>query len=312
MGIRNIIIASILGSFISLVEADSSHSYIQRYPLKTVIANDIEISYREIGVEDNPKVLLIMGLGASHLVHGDNLVRGIEQAGYQVLIFDNRDTGGSTRFDDWGQPTIWWQLLKDKLGFRVDAPYSLDDMTEDTVGLLDAVGYEHAHVMGFSMGGMIAQQLAAKYPERVLTLTSVMSTTFAKHLPPPTGAAETALTNLASGEASESRIEAIRKRGFYPESMPRQMMAIFKTGDRSNEVKTINVNTLVIHGEDDGLVPPAHGEHTAELIRGAELVIFPGMGHNIPKDVLPKMLGYMIEHMKTVDYGKDTLNTALD
>ncbi|RZO21166.1 MAG: alpha/beta hydrolase [SAR92 clade bacterium] len=309
---RNIIIASILGSFISLVEADSSHSYIQRYPLITVIANDIEISYREIGVEDNPKVLLIMGLGASHLVHGDNLVRGIEQAGYQVLIFDNRDTGGSTRFDDWGQPTIWWQLLKDKLGFRVDAPYSLDDMTEDTVGLLDAVGYEHAHVMGFSMGGMIAQQLAAKYPERVLTLTSVMSTTFAKHLPPPTGAAETALTNLASGEASESRIEAIRKRGFYPESMPRQMMAIFKTGDRSNEVKTINVNTLVIHGEDDGLVPPAHGEHTAELIRGAELVIFPGMGHNIPKDVLPKMLGYMIEHMKTVDYGKDTLNTALD
>jgi len=312
LGIRNIIIASILGSFISLVEADSSHSYIQRYPLKTVIANDIEISYREIGVEDNPKVLLIMGLGASHLVHGDNLVRGIEQAGYQVLIFDNRDTGGSTRFDDWGQPTIWWQLLKDKLGFRVDAPYSLDDMTEDTVGLLDAVGYEHAHVMGFSMGGMIAQQLAAKYPERVLTLTSVMSTTFAKHLPPPTGAAETALTNLASGEASESRIEAIRKRGFYPESMPRQMMAIFKTGDRSNEVKTINVNTLVIHGEDDGLVPPAHGEHTAELIRGAELVIFPGMGHNIPKDVLPKMLGYMIEHMKTVDYGKGTLNTALN
>jgi len=312
LGIRNIIIASILGSFISLVEADSSHSYIQRYPLKTVIANDIEISYREIGVEDNPKVLLIMGLGASHLVHGDNLVRGIEQAGYQVLIFDNRDTGGSTRFDDWGQPTIWWQLLKDKLGFRVDAPYSLDDMTEDTVGLLDAVGYEHAHVMGFSMGGMIAQQLAAKYPERVLTLTSVMSTTFAKHLPPPTGAAETALTNLASGEASESRIEAIRKRGFYPESMPRQMMAIFKTGDRSNEVKTINVNTLVIHGEDDGLVPPAHGEHTADLIRGAELVIFPGMGHNIPKDVLPKMLGYMIEHMKTVDYGKGTLNTALD
>jgi pimeloyl-ACP methyl ester carboxylesterase len=312
LGIRKIIIASILGSFISLVEADSSHSYIQRYPLKTVIANDIEISYREIGVEDNPKVLLIMGLGASHLVHGDNLVRGIEQAGYQVLIFDNRDTGGSTRFDDWGQPTIWWQLLKDKLGFRVDAPYSLDDMTEDTVGLLDAVGYEHAHVMGFSMGGMIAQQLAAKYPERVLTLTSVMSTTFAKHLPPPTGAAETALTNLASGEASESRIEAIRKRGFYPESMPRQMMAIFKTGDRSNEVKTINVNTLVIHGEDDGLVPPAHGEHTAELIRGAELVIFPGMGHNIPKDVLPKMLGYMIEHMKTADYGKGTLNTALD
>jgi pimeloyl-ACP methyl ester carboxylesterase len=94
--------------------------------------------------------------------------------------------------------------------------------------------------------------------------------------------------------------------------MPRQMMAIFKTGDRSNEVKTIDVDTLVIHGADDGLIPPAHGEHTAELIRGSELVIFPGMGHNIPKDVLPKMLGYMIEHMKTADYRKSTLNPTLD
>ena len=312
MRIRSTIIAGILVSFISLVEADSSYSYIEQHPLKIAVANNIEMSYREIGVRDNPKVLLIMGLGASHLVHGDNLVRGIEQAGYQVLIFDNRDTGGSTRFDDWGQPTIWWQLLKDKLGFRVDAPYALEDMTADAVGLLDAVGYEDAHVMGFSMGGMIAQQLAAKHPDRVRTLTSVMSTTFAKHLPPPTQAAETALTNLASGEASESRAEAIRKRGFYPESMPRQMMAIFKTGDRSNEVKTIDVDTLVIHGADDGLIPPAHGEHTAELIRGSELVIFPGMGHNIPKDVLPKMLGYMIDHMKTADYRKDALNPTLD
>ena len=273
MRIRNTIIAGILVSFISLVEADSSYSYIEQHPLKIAVANNIEMSYREIGVRDKPKVLLIMGLGASHLVHGDNLVRGIEQAGYQVLIFDNRDTGGSTRFDDWGQPTIWWQVLKDKLGFRVDSPYALEDMTADAVGLLDVVGYEDAHVIGFSMGGMIAQQLAAKYPDRVRTLTSVMSTTFAKHLPPPTQAAETALTDLASGETSESRAEAIRKRG---------------------------------------LIPPAHGEHTAELIRGSELVIFPGMGHNIPKDILPKMLGYMIDHMKTADYGKGTLNPALD
>ena len=286
----------------SFANAEFSSDYISEHPLKIASVNNIEIAYREIGQAENPKVLMIMGLGASNRVHGDNMVRGIEQAGYQVLIFDNRDTGGSTRFDSWGQPTIWWQLLKDQLGFTVNAPYTLDDMSADAVGLLDAVGYQDAHVIGFSMGGMIAQQVAAQYPQRVLSLTSVMSTTFAKHLPPPTKAANDALTSFASGDAAEQRSQAILDRGFYPESMPRQLMAIFKTGDRSAEVKTIAVKTLVIHGEDDGLIPPLHGEHTAELIERAKLVIFPGMGHNVPEDILPKMLEHMISHMKTADF----------
>lgn len=286
----------------SFANAEFSSDYISEHPLKIASVNNIEIAYREIGQAENPKVLMIMGLGASNRVHGDNMVRGIEQAGYQVLIFDNRDTGGSTRFDSWGQPTIWWQLLKDQLGFTVNAPYTLDDMSADAVGLLDAVGYQDAHVIGFSMGGMIAQQVAAQYPQRVLSLTSVMSTTFAKHLPPPTKAANDALTNLASGDTKEERTQAIRDRGFYPESMPRQLMAIFKTGDRSAEVKTIAGKTLVIHGEDDGLIPPSHGEHTAELIDNSEIVIFPGMGHNIPEDILPNMLERIISHMKTADY----------
>lgn len=234
------------------------------------------------------------------------MVRGIEQAGYQVLIFDNRDTGGSTRFDDWGQPVIWWQLLKDQLGFAVNAPYALDDMSADAVGLLDAVGYEKAHVIGFSMGGMIAQQVAAQYPQRVRSLTSVMSTTFAKHLPPPTKEARERLTNFASGEAAEKLSQAMRDRGFYPESMPRQLMAIYKTGDRSEEVKTIAAKTLVIHGEDDGLVLPSHGQHTAELIKNSEIVIFPGMGHNVPEDVLPDMLERMIGHMRAADHAAVT------
>jgi pimeloyl-ACP methyl ester carboxylesterase len=286
----------------SFANAEFSSDYISEHPLKIASVNNIEIAYREIGQSENPKVLMIMGLGASNRVHGDNMVRGIEQAGYQVLIFDNRDTGGSTRFDSWGQPTIWWQLLKDQLGFTVNAPYTLDDMSADAIGLLDVVGYQDAHVIGFSMGGMLAQQISAQYPQRVRSLTSVMSTTFAKHLPPPTKAANDALTNLASGDTTEERSQAIRDRGFYPESMPRQLMAIFKTGDRSAEVKTIAVKTLVIHGEDDGLIPLSHGEHTAELIDNSEIVIFPGMGHNIPEDILPNMLERIISHMKTADY----------
>ena len=290
----------------SFANAEFASDYIVEHPLKIALVNNIEIAYREIGKPENPKVLMIMGLGASNRVHGDNMVRGIEQAGFQVLIYDNRDTGGSTRFDSWGQPTIWWQLLKDQLGFTVNAPYTLDDMSADAAGLLDAVGYQNAHVIGFSMGGMIAQQVAAQYPQRVRSLTSVMSTTFAKHLPPPTKEARERLTNFASGEAAEQLSQAMRDRGFYPESMPRQLMAIYKTGDRSDEVKTIEVKTLVIHGEDDGLVLPSHGEHTAELIQNSEIVIFPGMGHNVPEDILPSMLERMISHMKTADFAVGT------
>ena len=290
----------------SFANAEFASDYIVEHPLKIALVNNIEIAYREIGKPENPKVLMIMGLGASNRVHGDNMVRGIEQAGFQVLIYDNRDTGGSTRFDSWGQPTIWWQLLKDQLGFTVNAPYTLDDMSADAAGLLDAVGYQNAHVIGFSMGGMIAQQVAAQYPQRVRSLTSVMSTTFAKHLPPPTKEARERLTNFASGEAAEKLSQAMRDRGFYPESMPRQLMAIYKTGDRSDEVKTIEAKTLVIHGEDDGLVLPSHGEHTAELIQNSEIVIFPGMGHNVPEDILPSMLERMISHMKTADFAVGT------
>ena len=104
----------------SFAHAEFASDYIVEHPLKTALVNNVEIAYREIGNPGNPKVVMIMGLGASNRVHGDNMVRGIEQAGYQVLIFDNRDTGGSTRFDDWGQPVIWWQLLKDQLGFHCE------------------------------------------------------------------------------------------------------------------------------------------------------------------------------------------------
>ena len=296
------IILYLLLIFTSFAQAEFSRTYLDTHPLKMAQVNGIEIAYRTVGEgEGRPKVVVIMGLGGSNVAWGDNMIRGLAEAGYQVLMFDNRDTGASTRFDQWGQPTLWLQLLKRQLNLPVNAPYSLDDMAADAVGLMDALGYQDGHIIGTSMGGMIAQIVAAKYPQRTRSLISIMSTTGARHLPPPTNLAETRLRNLAEGEAEEEREASIRARGFYPASMPRHLMAVFKVGDRSAEVATIQADTLVLHGVDDGLIPPAHGEHTAELIKGSKYVLFEGMGHNLPPAVIPDLIANMTSHIDAVE-----------
>ena len=302
------IILYLLLSFTSVAQAEFSRTYLDTHPLKMAQVNGIEIAYRTVGEgEGRPKVVVIMGLGGSNVAWGDNMIRGLAEAGYQVLMFDNRDTGASTRFDQWGQPTLWLQLLKRQLNLPVNAPYSLDDMAADAVGLMDALGYQDGHIIGTSMGGMIAQIVAAKYPQRTRSLISIMSTTGARHLPPPTNLAETRLRNLAEGEAEEEREASIRARGFYPASMPRHLMAVFKVGDRSAEVATILADTLVLHGVDDGLIPPAHGEHTAELIKGSKYVLFEGMGHNLPPAVIPDLIANMTSHINAVEAASEAL-----
>lgn len=289
-----------------LVSAEYSRSYIESHPLHTVAVNGVEIAYRIVGEElnekpDKPKVVVIMGLGGSNLVWGDTLIKGLEEGGYQLLMLDNRDVGGSTRFDSWGQPTLWLQLIKQKLGFAVNAPYTLDDMALDTVALMDQLGYQNAHIIGTSMGGMIAQIIAAQYPQRTRSLISIMSSTGAGHLPWPTRQAESNLRELAVGDAAAERDAMMRARGFYPDSMPRQLMAIFKTGDRSVDVASIQANTLVMHGADDPLLPPQHGMHTAELIDGSEFVLLEDMAHNMPENVLPELISRMRAHMDKVE-----------
>ena len=302
------IILYLLLIFTSFAQAEFSRTYLDTHPLKMAQVNGIEIAYRTVGEgEGRPKVVVIMGLGGSNVAWGDNMIRGLAEAGYQVLMFDNRDTGASTRFDQWGQPTLWLQLLKRQLNLPVNAPYSLDDMAADAVGLMDALGYQDGHIIGASMGGMIAQIVAAKYPQRTRSLISIMSTTGARHLPPPTNLAETRLRNLAEGEAEEEREASIRARGFYPASMPRHLMAVFKVGDRSAEVATIQADTLVLHGVDDGLIPPAHGEHTAELIKGSKYVLFEGMGHNLPPAVIPDLIANMTSHINAVEAATEAL-----
>tara|TARA_B100000035_G_scaffold137218_1_gene116932 strand:+ start:35 stop:862 length:828 start_codon:yes stop_codon:yes gene_type:complete len=266
--------------------------------------DELDIAYRIVEPRpDKPKVVVIMGLGGSNVAWGDALISGLANGGYEILLLDNRDTGDSTRFDEWGQPVLWWELLKYQLGFSVNAPYTLDDMGADIAGLMDAVGYDEAHIIGASMGGMIAQIVAAQYPEKTRSLISIMSTTNAPHLPPPTDEAENRLRNLATGEAEADREQAIRDRGFYPESMQRHLMAIFKTGDRSDEVATIAAPTLVLHGADDGLVPPEHGRHTASLIPDSRFLLVEGMAHDMPEDIIPLLVDEMTDHMDAVEAG---------
>ena len=282
--------------------AEFSREHLDQQPLEVTPANEISMSYLSLGDPEQPAIVMIMGLGASHVVWGDALVQGLEASGYRVVLLDNRDTGGSTRFDDWGQPTVWWQLLKRQMGFEVDAPYTLNDMAADTVAVMDVLDINNAHIVGASMGGMIAQVVAAQYPQRTRSLVSIMSTTGSPQLPPPSAEASESLLGVTTDDgAAAERREAMVARGFYPQSMGRQMMAVFKTGDRSDAVATITAPTLVVHGAEDALLPPPHGAHTAQLIAGSELVVYDSMGHNIPDEVLPKLLQKMTLHMQEAD-----------
>ena len=182
---RQIILTSLLLWVSALAHADYSRLYFDHMPAATTQSGNTDITYRVFNRgEENPKLLLIMGLGGAGAAWGDAFLRALEFEGFEVIVIDNRDTGSSAMFTEWGKPTLWWQLLKYELGFSVDAPYDLNDMAADSIAVLDDAGYDQVHVMGVSMGGMIAQVLAAQYPERVTSLTSIMSTTFAPHLPP--------------------------------------------------------------------------------------------------------------------------------
>ncbi len=282
-------------------QASSAPQHAERLravALQRVSVEGVEIAFRDIGNAQAPAVLMVMGLGGSHILWGDGLPFELVDAGYRVIVFDNRDVGASQKFDAWGEPTLWWQFLKLEFGFEVDAPYDLGDMAGDAVGLLDALSIESAHVVGASMGGMIAQVIAARYPERTRSLVSIMSTPgFADDLPESSPEAGESLDGLARGESDAARTERMHAIGMYPEAMPRQIMAIMKSGDRREEVSTISVPTLVLHGADDGLIPPRHGEFTAELIDGARFVVFEGMGHNLPEEVMPEIVSNMLAHL---------------
>jgi len=279
-------------------------------------ANGIEIEYEDYGPKDAPPVLLIMGLGAQLTLWPMPMVEQLVERGYRVIRYDNRDIGLSTKLDHEAAPSMPALIGQMMTGQKPDVPYLIDDMAADAVGLLDALGIAKAHVMGASMGGMIAQMVAAVYPTRVLSLTSIMSTTGNAALPSATPEAMAVLTQrptttdmealVAHGVRAEkvigspgypvpeaelsARIRRDFERSFYPPGIARQMAAIVGSGDRRAALGTITAPTMVIHGVDDPLVPIAGGRDTVATIRDARIVEIPGMGHNLPDALIPQVL----------------------
>ena len=294
-----------------------------------IVANGLQIEVEDSGPgaagERRPAVLLIMGLGMQLVVWPPDMVQALVNAGYRVIRHDNRDVGLSQRMESLGKPNLIWAGLQHKLGFAPRPPYTLADMAADALGVLDALGVKQAHVVGMSMGGMIAQRLALAAPNRVLSLTSVMSSSSAPGLPQARPEVIAALMRRPSGldrqavvdhyvrlfrvigspgfetPAAElrQRIAQSADRGFYPVGTLRQMLAVMADSSRAAQLGQISAPTLVFHGHDDPLLPYACGEDTARRIPGARLVGVAGMGHDLPGPVVDRLLAALLPHFKT-------------
>lgn len=300
--------------------ASTTESPFDRYPIHFTTVNETAIAYQDMGPRDGEPVLLIMGLGAQMLHWGDTLVQGLLDSGYRVVLLDNRDAGLSQKFYGLPAPPVWWTLVRAKVGFTPEPAYRLQDMAADAVGVLDALNIRYAHIVGASMGGMIAQVLTAEYPQRVLTLTSIMSSSGAPRL---TESKAEAISALALGAKSDigreeeltNRVTIARtigspdyfsegyarqlatrvlNRGSYGPGTVRQFQAILASGDRSPLLASIDVPALVIHGESDPLLPPDHGRDTADKIPGAQFVAIAGMGHALEPEVSRRVLAAML------------------
>ena len=271
-------------------------------------ANGIRIEYESFGPAGAEPVLLIMGLGAQLTLWPVELCEALVARGFRVIRYDNRDVGLSTKFDDAGVPELPAVLQAIFAGQDPKVPYRLEDMAADAAGLLDALDIERAHIVGASMGGMIAQLFAAAYPARTLSLTSIMSSTGNPALPPATPEAMGVLLSRPQGSDVEALVEfgvraarvigspgypadeallraRVRRdveRSSYAPGFARQLAAIYASGDRRARIATITAPTAVVHGTADPLVPVEAGRDTAACIAGAELVEIDGMGHDRP------------------------------
>lgn len=272
---------------------------LQNIQLHNADINGVNIAWAEIGDTQGPPLIMVTGLACSHKVFSDGFINGLAQKGYRIILLDNRDVGASQRFYKDGAPSIWWNAFKNKVGLPVSARYDLFDMASDVVGLMDMLQIDSAHILGGSMGGMIAQIVAAQHPDRTRSLISIMSTTNAPHLPPPANDDTAPRNNL--DKITEQARAKLREKGFFPDAVVPHLLAIVATGDRSESVASIKVDTLVIHGSDDQVLPLAHGEHTAKLITNSTLVVFDGMAHDIPKTVLPNLLKSIYRHVHAVE-----------
>lgn len=286
--------------------------------MPTAKVNGIEIWYDAIGPEDGKPILLISGVGTQSTRWKDDFVADLVARGYRAIKMDNRDIGLSQKFTEFGIPDFK-QIIADKAaGKSPDVPYTLSDMAADGAALLDHLGIDKAHICGFSMGGMIVQLLAIEHPEKVLSMTSVMSNTGNPDLPKATDAAMAALTRprpdatvdregfIASRVETDhvigspaypipdaelrAQAEADLDRSYHPTGFSRQYAAILATRDRRAELGKLTIPVSVIHGVEDPLVPVEGGRDTAANCPTAELFEIAGMGHNFPREVYGQVL----------------------
>jgi pimeloyl-ACP methyl ester carboxylesterase len=290
-------------------------------PPQIAHANGIDICYEIFGEANAEPMLLIMGLGAQMIHWDDDFCRQLAARGFRVIRFDNRDIGKSSKLTG-GKRLSPVELLKLRfLKIPVAAPYRLIDMAKDTIGLMNALGIQWAHLVGASMGGMIAQEIAISFPESVRSLTSIMSTTGNPKVPPPTREATAMLMApppatkeeyfaryaqtwkiLRAGSFPEDealdryRAERTYERGLNPPGAGRQLRAILASGDRSQRLRAVKAPTLVIHGTVDPLVRPEGGMDTAASIPGAKLLLIEGMGHALPIPMWPQIIDAIAKH----------------
>lgn len=286
-------------------------------------ANGIELTYDTFGDADAPPVVLIMGLAAQMIAWDDDFCIELAGRGYRVVRFDNRDIGLSTRLDHLGLPNVLALLQEQMQGRPVTAPYTLSDMAADVIGLLDALDIGSAHVVGASMGGAIAQTLAIEHPQRLRTMTTIMSTSGAPGLPmPKPEALQLLLTPTPTEQAAyyqrylqtwkvlrgpgfpldEARdLERAAQnytRGLNPAGVARQLAAILASGSRGEALRTVRVPTLVIHGDADPLVPVECGIDVAQRVPGSKRLIIEGMGHALPIPMWPRVVEAIAEHAR--------------
>jgi len=279
-----------------------------------IVANRIGIEIEDQGPPSGEPLLLIMGLGMQLIGWPDELVQDLVSRGFRVIRLDNRDVGLSQGFDQLGVPNLALAAVRHAFHLPVQAPYSLGEMADDALGVLDVLGIERAHVCGASMGGMIAQHLAAKRPHRVKSLTLMMTTTGSRRLPQPSLRVQHALISRPDGrnrdavvrhlqrvmtvigspayppepERLRQRLDASVRRAWRPSGTARQMAAIAADGDRTNLMVRIQSPTHVIHGEADPLVRVAAGRELVKRIRGATGDFIAGMGHDLPLQLIPR------------------------
>jgi pimeloyl-ACP methyl ester carboxylesterase len=282
-----------------------------------ISANGIALEVEDHGSPSGEPLVLIMGLGMQLVAWHIDFVAMLVARGFRVIRFDNRDAGLSQRLDQFGVPNLAIESIRHAVGMKVHAAYSVADMADDTVAMLDAMGIDAAHICGASMGGMIAQHVAARHPQRVKSLTLMMTTSGARKLPGPSMKVRGALISRPADPSSEQSViahfiklyrligspdypaaeaylqerlgEAVR-RAYRPKGVARQMVAIAADGDRSALLGSIRKPVQIIHGKADPLVPAAAGNDLAAKIAGAELDLIAGMGHDLPTELWPRFV----------------------